>query len=397
MSTAKFGIKSGVGQGQRSAPRTKVDGTGGRYNNKEDRFARPAENPGRSFDRADGMTPRSTPRTTVGGQWTDGGNTGNPGRSFDREGGMTFRSIPRAAVDEQRRDGNNKENRSGRPFETPGRSFERPGEMRILSVDNDVISHFSNFPHLAAGRPPFNKPSFPSASNRRLAQDLTSSPPRSRRPEGDSTPSPSKSLSSTAPLAALPSFNKNPVTINRFPFSDYSINPHLKEGITKFFGGETPLPTPIQTLALQYFVGSAKQPLNRKPGMEEERYQVLLGSETGSGKTLAYLLPLLHFLKKTDKSQPQEDIDVVLPRSIILAPTHELARQLTQTAKQLSHGIKLKVRGMSSTASGNLDGGIVDVLVGTTRSLVRALDRGYVKADKMEWVVVDEADVLLGE
>jgi superfamily II DNA/RNA helicase len=39
----------------------------------------------------------------------------------------------------------------------------------------------------------------------------------------------------------------------------------------------------------------------------------------------------------------------------------------------------------------------VDVLVGTTRNLVRALERGYVKADKLEWVVVDEADVLLGE
>jgi ATP-dependent RNA helicase MRH4, mitochondrial len=178
------------------------------------------------------------------------------------------------------------------------------------------------------------------------------------------------------------------------------MNPQLKEGISKFFGGETPPPpTPIQTLALQHFVGSAKQPLNRKPGVEEERHQVLLGSETGSGKTLAYLLPLLHFLKKTDKPlvEQQEEISVVLPRSIILAPTHELARQLTQTAKQLSHDIKLRVRGMSSTASGNLDGGVVDVLVGTTRNLVRALERGYVKADKLEWVVVDEADVLLGE
>ena len=114
---------------------------------------------------------------------------------------------------------------------------------------------------------------------------------------------------------------------------------------------------------------------------------------------MAYLLPLLHFLKKTDKPlvEQQEEISVVLPRSIILAPTHELARQLTQTAKQLSHDIKLRVRGMSSTASGNLDGGVVDVLVGTTRNLVRALERGYVKADKLEWVVVDEADVLLGE
>jgi ATP-dependent RNA helicase MRH4 len=175
------------------------------------------------------------------------------------------------------------------------------------------------------------------------------------------------------------------------------MNPRLKEGVSHFFGADatTPLPTPIQALSLQHFVGSAKQPLNRKPGAETERHEVLLGSETGSGKTLAYLLPLLHNLKKT-ATPIAEDQHPILPRSIVLVPTHELARQITQTAKQLSHQIKLRVRGFSSTESGNVEHGVVDVLVATLGRFARAVDRGYVSPERLEWVVVDEADVLLG-
>ncbi len=239
----------------------------------------------------------------------------------------------------------------------------------------------------------------PAASSRRLAQDLQPSPPQSRRPV-TSPPETSQKPNrhgSTAPLAVLPQQAKSATPLHRFPFSEYSINPALKEGISQFFGGKEPAPTAIQALSLQHFVGSAKQPLNKRPGQDNERHQVLLGSETGSGKTLAYLLPLFHNLKRTDKGAiAAEEVHACLPRSIVLAPTHELVRQLTLTAKQLAHHAKLKVRGLSSTATGNAEDEVVDILVGTGRSLARAVERGHVNADRLEWVVVDEADVLLG-
>lgn len=156
---------------------------------------------------------------------------------------------------------------------------------------------------------------------------------------------------------------------------------------------------------------------------------MLLGAETGSGKTLAYLLPILHFLKKTDKAAREPAIPraapsgsipgfddpecppaeaprtAIRPRALILCPTHELARQITATAKALSHDVKLRVRGLSSTANGisdlirnaELNGDAsVDVLVGTGRSILRSIERGEISATAIEWIAIDEADVLLG-
>lgn len=192
-----------------------------------------------------------------------------------------------------------------------------------------------------------------------------------------------------------------------YPFADYSISPAMKKALSSYFSETVPAPTSVQALSLQHFVGSAKIPLNRKPGQESSAQHVLLGAETGSGKTLAYLLPLLHFLKKTDTG-PSTSVggtseeDAIIPRALILSPTHELTRQITATAKAFTHDVKLRVKGLSSTAGGlwdmkkNGQVGGVDLLVGTGRSILKGLERGEISKDKIEWVVVDEADVLLG-
>jgi len=204
--------------------------------------------------------------------------------------------------------------------------------------------------------------------------------------------------------------------------------------------------------------------------------QFLLASETGSGKSIAYLLPLLQNLKKAEwaskdmsSSQPPSSEGKQRPynpRGLILAPTHELSRQLSGFAKSLLHEIKLRVLCTSqanqkstsrhdSTSSkmsskfSNISAGTlgefqfakssypVDILVGTPMKVLemvhgRGWDRKEVEdgdekvktdvaeeeaakprrgRDKMvgfgkwrskpelglaniEWVVVDEADVL---
>jgi ATP-dependent RNA helicase MRH4 len=192
--------------------------------------------------------------------------------------------------------------------------------------------------------------------------------------------------------------------IARYPFSEYSLHPGLKEGIASYFSATPtmPLPTPIQAMSLQHTVGSAQKPLNVRPGQAEQPRQLLLASSTGSGKTLAYLVPVLHFLKKTDtgaRSSNAESAEAsqILPRALVICPTHELTRQLTGVAKALAHGARLSVRGMSSTASGMTRFGNVDVLVGTSRAIAKGLDKEWIARQGVEWVVVDEADVLLGE
>ncbi|KAJ3781857.1 P-loop containing nucleoside triphosphate hydrolase protein [Lentinula aff. detonsa] len=98
-----------------------------------------------------------------------------------------------------------------------------------------------------------------------------------------------------------------------------------------------------------------KPPSDSKPTTYKE---FLLASETGSGKSIAYLLPLLQSLKvselaqKTPQPHPAPNY-TYNPRSLILAPTHELARQLSGFAKTLSHEIKLRVVCTSKANSRN--------------------------------------------
>ncbi|KAG6377281.1 hypothetical protein JVT61DRAFT_15066 [Boletus reticuloceps] len=194
--------------------------------------------------------------------------------------------------------------------------------------------------------------------------------------------------------------------------------------------------------------------LMKEPGAESKWKEYLLVSETGSSKSMAYLLPLLQDLKRTElesagaprKSSPRPSN----PRTLVLAPTHELLRQLAGFAKKVYHIIKLRIlcASIQSTTKNktttevvfdNCDTGDVmvgsggrfnrelDVLVGTPMKLLelgkgkgwnweqggheRALRAGSKKTEdptvrkfwvdepemgleNIEWVLVDEADVL---
>ena len=81
-------------------------------------------------------------------------------------------------------------------------------------------------------------------------------------------------------------------------------------------------------------------------GLSQEREswkQFLLASETGSGKSIAYLLPVLQYLKETEGERKPSKLPYS-PRALVLAPTHELSRQLSSTAKSLLHNAKLRVQ-----------------------------------------------------
>ncbi|PBK71254.1 P-loop containing nucleoside triphosphate hydrolase protein [Armillaria solidipes] len=97
-------------------------------------------------------------------------------------------------------------------------------------------------------------------------------------------------------------------------------------------------PTPIQALSLQHLLETEYDP-NKK------WKEYLLASETGSGKSIAYFLPLLQSLKVSELSGNvhRKNTHPLNPRALILAPTHELARQLSGFAKDLIHEIKLRI------------------------------------------------------
>ncbi|KAH6904677.1 RNA helicase [Coprinopsis sp. MPI-PUGE-AT-0042] len=126
--------------------------------------------------------------------------------------------------------------------------------------------------------------------------------------------------------------------------------------------GNTAKPTAIQQLSLKWILGHVQD--------EETPFewgQWLLAAETGSGKSFAYLLPLLQALKESETrpkiSAPQGSEDAhestateppaqndtteqplpLNPRAIILAPTHELSRQISSFSKSLLYNVKLRV------------------------------------------------------
>ncbi|KAL1940546.1 hypothetical protein VTO73DRAFT_7981 [Trametes versicolor] len=149
------------------------------------------------------------------------------------------------------------------------------------------------------------------------------------------------------PLSEDFDLDKHAVPTSNLP--DKFTSPPLMEGIVQSIHnilGPDAEPTPIQALSIKHLV----KPESATPEEHAQYRQFLLASETGSGKSMAYLLPLLQDLKLAElRDTPRRSADPSLPhramnpRALVLAPTHELSRQLSGFAKDLLHNVKLRV------------------------------------------------------
>jgi len=120
---------------------------------------------------------------------------------------------------------------------------------------------------------------------------------------------------------------------------------------------------------------------------------LLVSSQTGSGKTAAFVLPGLQRLR-TAATLPGKG-----PRMLVLVPTRELAMQVQKATHGYCSGQKLQ------TAC--LVGGVpfgkqlaqvrkaVDIVIATPGRLKDHLDRGSVELNRVELLVLDEADRML--
>ncbi|KAJ6567752.1 P-loop containing nucleoside triphosphate hydrolase protein [Mycena vulgaris] len=143
-------------------------------------------------------------------------------------------------------------------------------------------------------------------------------------------------------------------------FTSPPLLPGLLKCLTDVVGRDA-APTEIQALSLKWIVepwtvGQENLPATttqevavRTETGEDHFKEILLASETGSGKSIAYLLPVLQALKLSETRRLAEEATPIAskrglnPRALILAPTHELARQLSGFAKDLLHDVKLRV------------------------------------------------------
>jgi ATP-dependent RNA helicase RhlE len=110
-------------------------------------------------------------------------------------------------------------------------------------------------------------------------------------------------------------------------------------------------------------------------------------AQTGTGKTAAFVLPILDKLLDGPRG---------MPRALIVTPTRELAEQIHQVVRALSVGTKLRSATIYGGVTANrqikaLKEG-VEILVATPGRLLDLLQQRYVRLEKIEILVIDEAD-----
>lgn len=138
-------------------------------------------------------------------------------------------------------------------------------------------------------------------------------------------------------------------------------------------------PTPIQTHAIPHALNG---------------HDVMGLAQTGTGKTMAFGLPLVTALME-DSGQPAPKS----VRSLILAPTRELAGQIRDALLPLVKDSPIKINLVVGGASINpqikrLERG-TDILVATPGRLLDLIDRRSLRLDAAKFLVLDEADQML--
>ena len=144
-------------------------------------------------------------------------------------------------------------------------------------------------------------------------------------------------------------------------------------------------PTPIQAQAIPAVLGGG---------------DLLAGAQTGTGKTAGFTLPVLHRLS-TDKvgaaltnKTAKRSI-----RALVLAPTRELAAQVEENirtyAKYTNLNSAVIFGGVGIHPQIKLLANGVDILVATPGRLLDHVGQGTIKLDKIEILVLDEADRML--
>ena len=117
---------------------------------------------------------------------------------------------------------------------------------------------------------------------------------------------------------------------------------------------------------------------------------VLACAATGSGKTAAFLLPILHQLLERPRGTT---------RGLVVTPTRELAAQILKEFEELAVHTRLSGAavfggvGMGPQEHAFRTG--VDIIVATPGRLLDHLRHPYAKLDRIEHLVLDEADRML--
>lgn len=162
-------------------------------------------------------------------------------------------------------------------------------------------------------------------------------------------------------------------------FHDFDLEPALMRGIA---GAGFQYCTPIQAQVLALTLAGA---------------DAIGRAQTGTGKTAAFLITMINDLLRNPITVPRYAGE---PRALIVAPTRELAMQIEKDAKLLSKHTDLQVMSVVGGMNFNrqqerLQTRLVDILVATPGRLLDFAKRRDLWLDRVESLVLDEADRML--
>ena len=154
------------------------------------------------------------------------------------------------------------------------------------------------------------------------------------------------------------------------PFSKLGLSPQVIEGVTAAGYAE---PTAIQLRAIPLVMAGRD----------------LIGcAQTGTGKTAAFALPILSRLDRHGAA-----------RALVLEPTRELAAQVETAIRDYGRFTELRMVVLFGGAGyGKQDQGLrqgADIVVATPGRLLDHLQRGTLRLNQIEILVLDEADRML--
>ncbi len=159
-------------------------------------------------------------------------------------------------------------------------------------------------------------------------------------------------------------------------FEDYHINEDIKYNLEKLGFRK---PTDIQFKSIP-------------PILRGE--DVLAIAQTGTGKTAAFAIPIIHMIHDKKLSKRTDYV-----KCIVLAPTHELALQITEVFEAIAYKTRVKV----ACIFGGVDQEPqieqlykgVDIVIATPGRMFDLQSQGALDLSRIDFLVLDEADHML--
>ncbi len=217
-----------------------------------------------------------------------------------------------------------------------------------------------------------------SSPNRGASSGDGARPPRRRRGRGRGAGAQAdQKVADTAPVRCTPRLLGPPPQVDLPHFAALGLDATLLAGVAEA-GYE--VPTPIQEQAIPRALAGR---------------DIVGCAQTGTGKTAAFVLPILQRM-----SAPlAADGLVGRPSALVVTPTRELCGQIEEVGQRLGtyagRQIVAAFGGVPYEPQAKLVRQGVDLLVATPGRLLDMLRQGHVSLERVETLVLDEADRML--